>query len=125
MHTDGSIEVSDDGRGMPVDIHPEEGIPGVELIMTRLHAGGKFSNRNYQFSGGLHGVGVSVVNALSSLVEVTIRRGGQIYRMDFKNGDRAGNLKIVGSVAKRQTGTTLRFWPDRNISIRPRFPCRS
>jgi len=112
MHEDGSIEVSDDGRGMPVDVHPEEGIPGVELILTRLHAGGKFSNRNYQFSGGLHGVGVSVVNALSTRVEVSIRRDGQVYRMNFKNGDRASNLSVVGTVAKKQTGTTLRFWPD-------------
>jgi topoisomerase-4 subunit B len=112
VHTDGSVEVTDDGRGMPVDVHPEEGIPGVELILTRLHAGGKFSNRNYQFSGGLHGVGVSVVNALSTRVEVTIRRDGQVHRMNFKNGDRASNLSVVGSVAKKQTGTTLRFWPD-------------
>jgi topoisomerase-4 subunit B len=112
VHTDGSVEVSDDGRGMPVDIHPEEGIPGVELIMTRLHAGGKFSNRNYAFSGGLHGVGVSVVNALSSRVEVTIRRDGQIWRMDFANGDRTSELKVVGTVAKKQTGTTVHFWPD-------------
>jgi len=112
VHADGSIEVSDDGRGMPVDVHPEEGIPGVELILTRLHAGGKFSNRNYQFSGGLHGVGVSVVNALSTRVEVAIRRDGQIYRMNFKDGDRASNLSVVGSVPKKQTGTTLRFWPD-------------
>jgi len=112
VHDDGSVEVSDDGRGMPVDIHPEEGIPGVELILTRLHAGGKFSNRNYEFSGGLHGVGVSVVNALSSRVEVAIRRDGQVYRMNFKNGDRASNLSIVGTVPKKQTGTTVRFWPD-------------
>jgi topoisomerase-4 subunit B len=112
LHTDGSVEVSDDGRGMPVDIHPEEGIPGVELILTRLHAGGKFSNKNYAFSGGLHGVGVSVVNALSSKVEVTIRRDGNIYRMDFKHGDRVGELKVVGSVPKKQTGTTLHFWPE-------------
>jgi topoisomerase-4 subunit B len=112
VHADGSVEVSDDGRGMPVDIHPEEGIPGVELILTRLHAGGKFSNRNYAFSGGLHGVGVSVVNALSTKVEVAIRRDGNIYRMDFANGDRASELKIDGTVAKKQTGTTLRFWPD-------------
>ena len=112
VHTDGSVEVSDDGRGMPVDIHPEEGIPGVELILTRLHAGGKFSNRNYQFSGGLHGVGVSVVNALSAQVEVTIRRDGQVYRMDFAHGDRTTDLKVVGSVPKKQTGTTVRFWPE-------------
>ncbi|MEP6938204.1 MAG: DNA topoisomerase IV subunit B [Rudaea sp.] len=112
LHADGSVEVSDDGRGMPVDMHPEEGIPGVELILTRLHAGGKFSNRNYEYSGGLHGVGVSVVNALSSRVEVTIRRDAQVYRMNFKNGDRSSNLSVVGTVPKKQTGTTLRFWPD-------------
>jgi topoisomerase IV subunit B len=111
-HADGSVEVSDDGRGMPVDIHPEEGIPGVELILTRLHAGGKFSNKNYQYSGGLHGVGVSVVNALSSRVEVTIRRDGQAYRMDFEHGDRNTDLTVIGSVPKKQTGTTLRFWPE-------------
>ena len=112
LYPDGSVQVSDDGRGMPVDIHPEEGIPGVELILTRLHAGGKFSNKNYTFSGGLHGVGVSVVNALSSKVEVTIRRDGQIHRMDFKHGDRATDLAVIGSVPKKQTGTTLRFWPE-------------
>jgi len=112
LHVDGSVEVSDDGRGMPVDIHPEQGIPGVELILTRLHAGGKFSNKNYTFSGGLHGVGVSVVNALSSKVQVTIRRNGQIHRMDFKHGDRATDLAVIGSVPKKQTGTTLHFWPE-------------
>src|ERR1700712_3645639 len=112
LHADNSLEVSDDGRGMPVDIHPEEGVSGVELILTKLHAGGKFSNRNYQFSGGLHGVGVSVVNALSTRVEVTIRRDGQVYRMNFKDGDRASNLSVTGTVPKKQTGTTLRFWPD-------------
>jgi topoisomerase-4 subunit B len=121
LHADASVEVSDDGRGMPVDIHPEEKIPGVELILTRLHAGGKFSNRNYEFSGGLHGVGVSVVNALSSRVEVTIRRDGHIYRMNFKDGDRASNLSVIGTVPKKQTGTTLRFWPDPKYFDTPKF----
>jgi topoisomerase-4 subunit B len=121
LHADGSVEVSDDGRGMPVDIHPEEGIPGVELILTRLHAGGKFSNRNYQFSGGLHGVGVSVVNALSSKVEVTIRRDGQVHRMDFADGHRAGALAVTGTVPKRQTGTTVHFWPDPKYFDSPRI----
>ncbi len=112
LFSDGSVEVIDDGRGMPVDIHPEEGVPGVELILTRLHAGGKFSGKNYQFSGGLHGVGVSVVNALSTKVEVVIRRDGQQYQMDFNNGDRATALTVIGTVPKKQTGTRLRFWPD-------------
>ncbi|SFW32489.1 MULTISPECIES: DNA topoisomerase IV subunit B [Luteibacter] len=112
VFNDGSVEVSDDGRGMPVDIHPEEKVPGVELILTRLHAGGKFSNKNYAFSGGLHGVGVSVVNALSTRVDVTIRRDGQEYRMAFAHGDRASDLEVIGSVPKKKTGTTLRFWPD-------------
>jgi topoisomerase-4 subunit B len=112
LHTDGSVEVSDDGRGMPVDIHPDEGIPGVELILTRLHAGGKFSGDNYSFSGGLHGVGVSVVNALSSRVEVTIRRDGSEQRMAFENGNRASELELLGTVPKKRTGTTLRFWAD-------------
>jgi len=112
LFADGSVEVIDDGRGMPVDIHPEEGVPGVELILTRLHAGGKFSGNNYQFSGGLHGVGVSVVNALSTRVEVVIQRDGQIYQMDFANGDRVGALRVIGTVPKKQTGTRLRFWAD-------------
>ncbi len=112
VYGDGSVEVSDDGRGMPVDIHPEEGIPGVELILTRLHAGGKFSGKNYNFSGGLHGVGVSVVNALSSRVEVTIRRDGNEYRMAFEHGDRASDLEVIGTVPKKKTGTTVRFWAD-------------
>ncbi len=112
LHADGSCEVADDGRGMPVDVHPEEKIPGVELILTRLHAGGKFSNRNYTFSGGLHGVGVSVVNALSKKLDVYIKRDGNEYHMAFADGDRASPLEAVGSVGKRNTGTRLRFWPD-------------
>ena len=95
LHPDQSLEVTDDGRGMPVDIHPEEGISGVELIMTKLHAGGKFSNKNYAFSGGLHGVGISVVNALSTRVEVTIRRDTNVYQMAFENGDKVEELEVV------------------------------
>ena len=112
LREDGSLEVSDDGRGMPVDIHPKEKIPGVELILTKLHAGAKFSNSNYRFSGGLHGVGVSVVNALSKNLEVWIRREGKEYNMSFVNGKRRGKLDVVGKVGKTNTGTTLRFWPD-------------
>src|SRR5690606_4243970 len=107
MHADGSCEVSDDGRGMPVDIHPEEGVPGVELILTRLHAGGKFSNKNYTFSGGLHGVGVSVVNALSTRLDVYIKRDGAEQRMSFADGERVSELETVGSVGRRNTGTRL------------------
>jgi topoisomerase-4 subunit B len=112
MHEDGSVEVADDGRGMPVDLHPEHGIPGVELILTRLHAGGKFSDKNYQFAGGLHGVGVSVVNALSTRLEVWIKRDGEEHHMSFADGAKASELKVVGSVGQRNTGTRLRFWPD-------------
>ena len=112
VYTDGSLEVIDDGRGMPVDLHPLEQVPGVELIMTRLHAGGKFSNDNYQFSGGLHGVGVSVVNALSSRLEVTIRRDGRQHQMAFAGGEVTSALEVTGKVGSRNTGTTLRFWPD-------------
>ena len=113
IHTDGSVEVSDDGRGMPVDIHPKEKIPGVELILTRLHAGGKFNKDNYQYSGGLHGVGVSVVNALSKNLEVWIRRGGIEYNLSFVGGKKRGKLEKVGKVGKANTGTTIRFWPDK------------
>ncbi len=112
LFKDGSMEVRDDGRGMPVDVHPKEKLPGVELILTRLHAGAKFSDKNYQFSGGLHGVGVSVVNALSSNLEVWVRRGGKEHNISFKNGRRASSLEVVGKVGQANTGTTLRFWPD-------------
>jgi topoisomerase-4 subunit B len=125
LHEDGSCEVADDGRGMPVDIHPEEKIPGVELILTRLHAGGKFSNKNYTFSGGLHGVGVSVVNALSRHVDVYIKRDGNEYKMSFKDGDRVSKLEIVGTVGKKNTGTRLRFWPDPKYFDTPKFNLRS
>lgn len=112
LYQDGSLEVRDDGRGMPVDIHPQEQIAGVELILTRLHAGGKFNNQNYHFAGGLHGVGVSVVNALSKKLEVRITRGGKIYQMCFANGDKISELEIIGSASARQSGTSLRFWAD-------------
>lgn len=112
LHKDGSLEISDDGRGMPVDKHPGEKVSGVEVIMTKLHAGGKFSHKNYKFSGGLHGVGVSVLNALSSKVVVTVKRGGKVYQMQFADGEKKTELKVIGEVGKRNTGTTIHFWPD-------------
>ena len=111
-HEDDSLTVSDDGRGMPVDVHPEEGIPGVELILTRLHAGGKFSSGTYRFSGGLHGVGVSVVNALSKRLEVRVKRDGSEYAMAFEGGEKVDELAVIGPAGRRNTGTTIRFWPD-------------
>ncbi|MDF7681862.1 DNA topoisomerase IV subunit B [Enterobacteriaceae bacterium ESL0689] len=121
LYADQSLEVVDDGRGMPVDIHPEEGVPAVELILCRLHAGGKFSSKNYQFSGGLHGVGISVVNALSKRVEVGVRRSGQIYTIAFENGDKVEDLHVTGTCGKRNTGTQVRFWPDHSFFDSPRF----
>jgi topoisomerase IV subunit B len=112
LHEDGSLAVTDDGRGMPVDLHKSEKVSGVEVILTRLHAGAKFSNKNYRFSGGLHGVGVSVVNALSKKLQVSVRRGGAEYTMTFAGGEKKSPLKKVGSVGQRNTGTTIRFWPD-------------
>ncbi|MFC4700479.1 DNA topoisomerase IV subunit B [Glaciecola siphonariae] len=112
LHEDQSLEVIDDGRGMPVDIHAEEKISGVELIMTKLHAGGKFSNKNYEYSGGLHGVGISVVNALSTRVEVTIRRNGEVHQIAFANGDKVEELAVIDTCGKRNTGTRVHFWPD-------------
>ncbi len=125
LFEDGSCEVSDDGRGMPVDMHPEEKMPGIELIMTRLHAGGKFNNRNYTFSGGLHGVGVSVVNALSKRVEVFIKRDGNEYRMEFRDGFRSSPLDTIGAVGKRNSGTRLRFWPDPKYFDTPKISVRA
>ncbi|MFD1217374.1 MULTISPECIES: DNA topoisomerase IV subunit B [Microbulbifer] len=121
LHKDHSISVSDDGRGMPVDIHPEQGRPGVEVILSTLHAGGKFSNKNYQFSGGLHGVGVSVVNALSQMLEVTIQRDGQVHRIGFQNGDKASDLEVIGDCGKRTTGTSIRFMPNPQYFDSPKF----
>ncbi|MBB1390513.1 DNA topoisomerase IV subunit B, partial [Shewanella sp. SG44-6] len=121
LHNDNSLEVTDDGRGMPVDIHPEEGMPGVELILTKLHAGGKFSNKNYQFSGGLHGVGISVVNALSTRVEISVRRDAQIYEMAFENGFKVEELVVTGTCGRRNTGTRVHFWPDVSYFDSPNF----
>ncbi|MDG2116639.1 MAG: DNA topoisomerase IV subunit B [Porticoccaceae bacterium] len=112
LHKDGSLSVCDDGRGMPVDIHPEQGLPGVEVILSTLHAGGKFSNDNYQFSGGLHGVGVSVVNALSSKLDLIVKRDGKVHQMLFADGHKTSNLTVIDSCGQRNTGTILRFWPE-------------
>ncbi|WP_292952146.1 MULTISPECIES: DNA topoisomerase IV subunit B [unclassified Neptuniibacter] len=112
LNKDNSLSVTDDGRGMPVDIHPEEGVSGVELILSKLHAGGKFNNENYNYSGGLHGVGVSVVNALSKLLEVQVRRGGQVYQITFADGEKVSELEVIDTCGKRNTGTTVRFLAD-------------
>jgi topoisomerase-4 subunit B len=121
---DGSLQVRDDGRGMPVDLHPTQGLPGVEVILTKLHAGGKFNTDSYRFSGGLHGVGVSVVNALSKHLEVWIRRDGKEHNMAFANGDKVSDLEEIGSVGRGNTGTSLRFWPDERYFDSPKFSVR-
>ena len=112
LHKDQSIEVTDNGRGMPVDIHPVEKVSGVEVIMSKLHAGGKFSNKNYTFSGGLHGVGISVVNALSERVDVTVKRNGEVYKIAFENGQKVEDLSVIGTCGRRTTGTTVHFKPN-------------
>ena len=112
LFEDGSLQVTDNGRGMPVDEHPTEKVSGVEVIMTRLHAGAKFSHKDYRFSGGLHGVGVSVVNALSSRLEVEIIRDGQQYAMSFAHGEKEKPLTVIGSAARNKSGSAVRFWPD-------------
>lgn len=118
---DGSMAVQDNGRGMPVDIHPEEGVPGVEVIMTRLHAGGKFSSKAYKFSGGLHGVGISVVNALSKKVEIQIKRDSKSHTIAFANGELEKPLEVEGKVGKKNTGTYVRFWPDASFFDTPKY----
>jgi topoisomerase-4 subunit B len=124
LNKDGSVEVIDDGRGMPVDIHPKHKISGVELILTRLHAGAKFDSENYGFSGGLHGVGVSVVNALSEKLEVEVRRDGKVYRQAYRKGKPTGKLKSVGTVGKRNTGTRVWFMPEASYFDSPRISVR-
>jgi topoisomerase-4 subunit B len=121
LHEDQSIEVVDNGRGMPIDIHPEEGISGVELIFCKLHAGGKFSGKNYEISGGLHGVGISVVNALSKRVNVSIRRDAKVYEIAFENGEKVEELRVTGSCGKRNTGTSVHFFPDPSYFDSARF----
>ncbi|MFP6843288.1 MAG: DNA topoisomerase IV subunit B [Acinetobacter sp.] len=126
VYKDGSLSVEDNGRGMPVDIHPEYGQSGIEIILTKLHAGGKFSTDNYQFSGGLHGVGISVVNALSNRVEVEVQRQGNIYTMAFEHGEPVSKLEVLeGKVPKRATGTTVHFWPDAKYFDSPKFSLKA
>ncbi|MES9854125.1 MAG: DNA topoisomerase IV subunit B [Candidatus Thiodiazotropha sp. L084R] len=124
LYEDGSLEVVDDGRGMPVDIHPQQGVPGVEVILTKLHAGGKFSNKSYQFSGGLHGVGVSVVNALSKHLEVWVKRDSKEFNIAFAGGKKISDLEAVGKVGRNNTGTRVRFWPDGQYFDSSRFSIR-
>ncbi|MDO4223405.1 MAG: DNA topoisomerase IV subunit B [Acinetobacter sp.] len=126
VHQDGSLSVQDNGRGMPVDIHPEYGQSGIEIILTKLHAGGKFSDKNYEFSGGLHGVGISVVNALSTRVDVTVQRDGNIYTMQFEQGEAVRPLQVEhNKVAKKNTGTTVRFYPDAKYFDSPKFALKA
>ncbi len=121
LKKDNSIIVSDNGRGMPVDIHPEEKITGVELIMSKLHSGAKFSNKDYSYSGGLHGVGVSVVNALSSDLSIHIKRNGHKYHIGFKNGLKTQELAIIKTIGKKKSGTSVWFYPDTSYFDTPEF----
>ncbi len=126
VYKDGSLSVEDNGRGMPIDIHPEYGQSGIEIIMTKLHAGGKFSTDNYQFSGGLHGVGISVVNALSNRVEVTVQRQGNVYQMAFEHGEPVSALEVLaGKAPKRASGTMVHFWPDAKYFDSPKFALKA
>jgi topoisomerase-4 subunit B len=124
LHADGALEVTDNGRGMPIDIHPEHGVPGIELILTRLHAGAKFSQKDYHFSGGLHGVGVSVVNALAKRLEVWVKRDGQQYHMAFEHGERVSDLKVVGKAGKNEKGTTVKFWSEPKYFDNPKISAK-
>src|SRR5687767_2601207 len=121
IHADDSITVADNGRGIPVDLHPTEKIPGVELAMTVLHAGGKFDKNSYKVSGGLHGVGVSVVNALSEELKVWVKRGGKEHYMDFARGKTTTRLKTLGKVGAKERGTRIWFKPDPQIFTETAF----
>ena len=121
LYEDESLEVTDNGRGMPVDLHPEEKIPAIELILTKLHAGGKFNSDSYKFSGGLHGVGVSVVNALSKKLIATVKRGGIVYQITYEGGNKTQELTQIGTCAKKDTGTSVHFWPDEPYFDEPKF----
>jgi len=121
LKKDNSLQVTDNGRGMPVDIHPVEKISGVELIMSKLHAGAKFSNKDYSYSGGLHGVGVSVVNALSARLDIHIKRDGQEYTIAFEDGNKMSDLTIVGKAKKKETGTKIHFHPQPSYFDVPQF----
>lgn len=121
LYNDGSLEAVDNGRGMPADIHPKHKISGIELILTRLHAGAKFSNKNYEFSGGLHGVGISVVNALSSKLTVAVKRNGEVLSMNFADGKASSKLKKIDQCNKRERGTRIRFWPNAQYFDTPNF----
>ncbi len=121
LHPDQSLEVIDNGRGMPVDIHPVERISGVELILTKLHAGGKFNQQNYQISGGLHGVGISVVNALSDRVDVEVKRKGELHHIAFENGHKIKELEVIGTCSMRTTGTKVHFKPNPKYFDNPTF----
>lgn len=126
VYKDGSLAVQDNGRGMPVDIHPEYQQSGIEIILTKLHAGGKFSTDNYQFSGGLHGVGISVVNALSTRVEVEVQRQGHLYKMAFEHGEPVTGLEVTSNrIAKKVSGTRVQFWPDSQYFDHPKFALKA
>lgn len=113
IHQDGSLTVTDNGRGIPVDIHEKTGLPAVEVALTMLHAGGKFGGNGYKVAGGLHGVGLSVVNALSEWLEVKVKRDGKVYQQKYRRGNKVSDLKVVGKT--KGTGTSVTFFPDRGI----------
>jgi DNA gyrase subunit B len=118
IHNDGSCSVEDDGRGIPVDIHPKYKIPSLELVMTNLHAGGKFGKGAYQVSGGLHGVGAKCVNAVSDWFEVEVRRDGKVHKMEFSRGKTTSKMKVIGDT--KRTGTRIAFSPDPQIFLTTR-----